>query len=110
MSEVIVKQADTAQTLNDNYQNDKKALNRATDRCDGKGIIILESAGEDTNWKSGGTCGAQAHVRVVKDGLDLLFCGHHYAKYESDLFLQGFTVDIDTRSSLIFNRHIGSEN
>jgi hypothetical protein len=31
-------------------------------------------------------CGAQAFVQVVfPNGHDLLFCGHHYAKYEATL-------------------------
>ncbi|WP_245679157.1 DUF7455 domain-containing protein [Actinomadura hibisca] len=30
-------------------------------------------------------CGAQAFVRVEFDGLDLLFCGHHYRRHEMAL-------------------------
>lgn len=110
MSDMVAKTP--VGNTNDNFQNDTKALNRATDRCDGKGIIILESAGEDTNWKQGGTCGAQAHVKVVnpRSGYDLLFCGHHYNLYADKLWEQGFGVVIDTRESLVFNRKIGSEN
>ena len=111
MQEIYLDDEPVQQT-NAQFAADTTKLNRATDRCDGKGIVILESAGEDTNWKSGGTCGAQAHIKVVHrtSGHDLLFCGHHYSKYADQLFLQGFDVVIDTRESLTFNRHIGSEN
>ena len=31
------------------------------------------------------SCGAQAYVRVVLGGSELLFCGHHANKHESKL-------------------------
>lgn len=31
------------------------------------------------------SCGAQAYVRVVLNGSELLFCGHHAKKHESKL-------------------------
>lgn len=47
-----------------------------------------------------GECGAQAHVRVMKDRLDLVFCGHHYRDHEDALFLSGWTINDDTRDTL----------
>lgn len=46
------------------------------------------------------SCGAQAFVRVEKDTRDLLFCAHHYSRFEADLFVQGFTVAQDERSEV----------
>ena len=40
-------------------------------------------------------CGAQAFVRATvpaADGLDLLFCGHHFSKNELQLLAGGATV------------------
>ncbi len=31
------------------------------------------------------SCGAQAYVRVVLNGSELLFCGHHAKKHEAKL-------------------------
>lgn len=39
----------------------------------------------------------QALVRVVKDGKDLLFDGHSYAKHEATLIGQGWEVVEDRR-------------
>lgn len=87
-------------------------LNKAQDRCDGVGILVFGYEGGDVDWKKGGTCGAQAYVRVLSaEGLDLLFCGHHYNKAADALMLQGFTVDVDDRASLTaHNKLVGSEN
>lgn len=47
------------------------------------------------------SCRAQAFVRVENTNKhDLLFCAHHYAKFESDLFLQGFKVTEDERKEV----------
>ena len=46
-------------------------------------------------------CGAQAFV-VVSHAThgSLLWCGHHYAKYEDSLLMQGFLVAIDDRDKI----------
>lgn len=106
---MAVQLSERTMNVNDTFQNDKASLNRASDRCDGQGILVLDEAGDD--WKSGGTCGAQAHVKVEKDSLDLLFCAHHFRKYEAQLTLQGFAAVVDTRASLTaHNKLVGSEN
>lgn len=54
------------------------ALNRLLDRCD--------------------SCKAQAFVRVLNEaGHDLVLCGHHFNRFEADLFVQGFSVAEDER-------------
>lgn len=54
-------------------------FNRLLDRCD--------------------ACGAQAFVKVINHlDLELLFCGHHYAKSADELERQAFLVDVDERS------------
>lgn len=45
-------------------------------------------------------CSAEARVRVVRDGLDLVFCAHHFAKLADALFLDGWEINDDTRSEL----------
>lgn len=45
-------------------------------------------------------CSAAALVRVSLGSLDLVFCGHHYAKNEDALNLAGATVADDIRSTL----------
>jgi hypothetical protein len=38
-------------------------------------------------------CGAQAYVKAtLADGLDLLFCGHHFRAHESKLVAAGATI------------------
>lgn len=67
------------------------SLNRLNDRCD--------------------TCKSQAYVQVKNaTGFDLLFCGHHYAKFELALLTQGFTITVDERASLVHDRLKGSAN
>lgn len=39
-----------------------------------------------------GACTAQARARVGKAELDLVFCGHHFARLEPDLVAAGFAV------------------
>lgn len=67
-------------------------LNRTFDRCD--------------------KCNAQAYVKVVNQlDQDLLFCAHHFNRYEFTLFEQGFVVDTDARADLLGeNKLVGSEN
>jgi len=56
--------------------------------------------------------GAQAYVQVVlTSGLDLLFCRHHWIKYESIMRAQDIVDDVvDETDRLVYNRHKGSEN
>lgn len=68
-------------------------LNRTHDRCD--------------------KCNAQAYVKVTKGDLDLIFCAHHFTKFEFSLVEQGFVVDTDARADLLdekAKRLVGSEN
>ncbi|WP_082495189.1 hypothetical protein [Cellulomonas sp. Leaf334] len=38
-------------------------------------------------------CGAQAYVKAtLADGLDLLFCGHHFRAHEARLVAGGATI------------------
>lgn len=61
-------------------------------------------------------CSAAAFVQVnmnaserLPEGGHLLFCGHHYNKYE--LALMEFAESVtDERHKLIFDRHTGTEN
>lgn len=47
------------------------------DRCD---CSALE--GDETGQVHLGSCGAQAQVRVtLRSGLQIVFCGHHYAQH-----------------------------
>ena len=58
----------------------------ATDRCDAA------------------SCGAQAYVNVKGISGELLFCSHHYNKFDSDK-LKAFAFEvIDERERLIENR------
>ena len=42
-------------------------------------------------------CGAQAYYLVTsKDGLDLMFCGHHGSKYMAKLIADGFAIHDET--------------
>lgn len=56
--------------------------------------------------------GAQAYVKVIlKSGLDLLFCRHHWIKFESIMRKQDIVDDVvDESDRLVYNRHKGSEN
>jgi hypothetical protein len=45
-------------------------------------------------------CGAEGHVRLVKDGRDLVFCAHHYRKHDLALAFAGFLINADTRAAL----------
>lgn len=56
--------------------------------------------------------GAQAYVRVVlKSGLDLLLCRHHFLKFKPVMDAQDIVEDVvDESDRLVYNRHKGSEN
>jgi hypothetical protein len=43
---------------------------------------------------------AQAFVRVVLGGTDLLLCGHHYADHEPVLLAMGWAVYEDARTAV----------
>jgi len=79
-----------------NKEEEKVWLLDATDRCD--------------------RCNAQAYVKVIgKNGLDLLFCGHHYNKAMDNAIgydnMMKFALEVvDERERLIENRQVGSEN
>jgi len=62
-------------------------------------------------------CSAAAYVLVnlkesdkLKNGGSLLFCGHHFNKFEAALlpFMDG--NPIDERHKLVYDRHTGTEN
>jgi hypothetical protein len=47
------------------------------------------------------SCGAQAFVQAaMPSGLELLFCGHHFARNEAALVTQGAAVVIDERDTI----------
>jgi hypothetical protein len=37
-------------------------------------------------------CGAQAYAKVVKDNMELLFCGHHREDHEDALIVDGWEI------------------
>lgn len=37
-------------------------------------------------------CGAQAYMQAIKDGFDLLFCGHHGRRFTPALVARHFVV------------------
>lgn len=43
---------------------------------------------------------SQAFVRVVMNGTDLLFCGHHFAENEPVLMVTGWSVYEDARTTV----------
>jgi hypothetical protein len=45
-------------------------------------------------------CGAEGHIRLVKGGLDLVFCAHHYREHDIELSFAGFLINADTRDTL----------
>jgi hypothetical protein len=45
-------------------------------------------------------CGAEGAIRLVKDGLDLVFCAHHYRKHDIALSFAGFLINDDRRDAL----------
>ena len=56
--------------------------------------------------------GEQAYVHVLlTDGLDLMFCRHHFNQHRGALYLTGL-VDtiIDETERLVENRLVGTEN
>jgi len=55
------------------------------------------------------SCSAEALVWVNGVAGELLFCGHHYNKYEEKLKDYAFEI-VDERDKLIQDRLIGSEN
>lgn len=62
-------------------------------------------------------CSAAAYVLVnlkesekLKNGGSLLFCGHHFNKYEAGLVPLMDGDPIDERHKLSYDRHKGSEN
>lgn len=46
-------------------------------------------------------CGAQAYVRVLLSGGDLLFCGHHFSQAEVPLMALDAEIVEDTRAELV---------
>lgn len=57
-----------------------------------------------TAWDRCDRCGAQAYTRFTNAaGHDLLFCGHHTAKFEVKL-MDGFTISQDEREKLQIKR------
>lgn len=54
-------------------------------------------------------CGAQAYVNVTGVSGDLMFCAHHFTKWESKIREFAFEI-IDEREKLNENRLIGSHN
>ena len=91
----IIERYNMFSMLKDKEQQ-KLWLLDATDRCD--------------------RCGAQAYVKIFgQNGLDLLFCGHHYNKAMDNAVgydnMMKFMVSIvDERERLIENKLTGSEN
>ena len=62
-------------------------------------------------------CSAAAYVLVnlkesekLKNGGSLLFCGHHFNKFEAGLVPLMDGDPIDERHKLTYDRHTGSEN
>ena len=55
------------------------------------------------------SCHAQALVWVNGVNGELLFCGHHFNKFEKKLREYAYEI-IDERSKLVENKLIGSEN
>lgn len=53
-----------------------RTLNRYHDRCD--------------------KCGAQAFFLAVKEGLELIFCGHHGRRFAAGLAGSGFSIEDHT--------------
>ena len=53
------------------------------------------------------SCGAQAYVHVTGVSGDLLFCSHHFNKWEEKIREFAFEI-IDEREKLNENRLIGS--
>jgi len=82
-------------------------LNRTNDRCDASTYLVIEG---DKPKNVG--CRAQAYVQVVNnDGMDLLFCRHHYNQYELALMEQGFAPVVDERHTIEnVNKLVGSAN
>jgi hypothetical protein len=37
-------------------------------------------------------CGAQAFAEARKDGMSLIFCGHHRKQYADNLLVEGWTI------------------
>jgi len=56
------------------------------------------------------SCGAQAYVQVRGISGELMFCGHHYDKANSEKLTAFVFEVIDERERLIENRLIGSDN
>ena len=46
-------------------------------------------------------CGAQAYVQVIMEAGELLFCAHHYSKYESKLKDKAVTITDERHKLLI---------
>lgn len=42
-------------------------------------------------------CNASGKVEITREGLSLVFCGHHYRKDEVTLTLDGWTIKTDAR-------------
>ena len=56
------------------------------DRCSANGMVLLRQR--------------DASLSGQRGVLDLVFCGHHYARNEVELSMAGFTVVTDNRKSL----------
>lgn len=59
---------------------------------------VLTAADRSDAYASGAV---QALVRVQKDGKDLLFDGHSYAKHEPALIASGWSVVHDVREAVL---------
>lgn len=78
-------------------QKKKSNILNATHRCDrcSAAAYVLVNLKESENLKNGGS---------------LLFCGHHFTKYEAGLLPFYDGDPIDERHKLVYDRHTGTEN
>jgi hypothetical protein len=53
-------------------------------------------------------CGVQAYVKVSKEAMELLFCGHDFNKFGDALDKNGWNILVDTRE-LLTRRSVGAE-
>lgn len=59
---------------------------KLADRCDGPGL--QKEYPERSSF-----CGAQAFVRIKLHNGELLFCGHHYSRFEYVFISSGYEID-----------------
>lgn len=82
---------------------------------------MLKSREKEKVWLLDGTdrcdrCSAQAYVKIIsKNGLDLLFCGHHYNKIMDNAVgydkMMKFALEVvDERSRLEENKQSGESD